>query len=152
MRTTASAAAIAAALMAASVSAEAQSGPLAVAPAAATGPFYSGQTFKAPQSCPRFPGDGITVTVRSVSEDGAAATVGVEVRCWGTVWLVNGLYQGSMRTSGTSATLTFLKSNSFGGEMRGTWQFDSGKPVFRFGESTLRAATNPLLTTGAEFR
>jgi hypothetical protein len=138
---------LAAALMAESTSAQEQTKTMAAAPAASPGPFYKGQVLKAEQSCPRFPGEGLTVTVISVAEGGQNATVMLNIKCWGTTWMRTGSFPGSI-WAGNPARLLFTNGFGYGAEMTGSWKLDNGKPVFTFSSTKLgQGYVNPPLWT-----
>lgn len=98
---------------------------------------------KAEQHCPRFPGQGVTISVESTNQLGTSGNVSVQVSCWGNWALVNGgKYRGSIATEGDTVRLRFFLAwdTKFGADLLGTWQADAtGKPLLIFKQSLLRA-------------
>lgn len=143
MRNVVRSAMLAAAFAGASVSAAAQT----IQATAPAGPqLYKGLTMKAEQHCPRFPGQGVIITVETLNQSGTGGSVSALISCWGT-WarLRNDAYRGSIAMEGNSVKLSFslpwdMRS---GANLSGTWQTDAaGRPMLVFKTSELRVEKN----------
>lgn len=155
MKSVAFAAVMSVALTAAGMSVRAQTSTAAIPAAPPAGILQQGMVFKAVQSCPRFPGDGVSISVQSASPDGMSGSISVRVNCFDRKVGVGGPFtNGSITLRGAEVRVVFFTtfSTKFGGEWTGTWTVEGGKPVLRFGQSVLRAGDGPWTTPELVFR
>ena len=118
----------------------------------------AGHKLKATQSCHRNKapkGLGVTLFIRSVSEDGRQATVGVAVDCWGDEPCTaenckQHTFKGSLTVDGASATLEFHDTLNPGrglhDPLHGRIESRDGKPAIVFGPSVIQFTEGPAET------
>jgi len=118
----------------------------------------AGHKLKAVQFCHRNKapkGLGVTLFIRSVSEDGAQATVGVLVDCWGDQACTGEscsqrVFKGSLTVEGDSATLLFRDIANPGrglhDALHGHVESREGKPAIVFGKSVIQFTEGPAET------
>jgi hypothetical protein len=118
----------------------------------------AGHKLKAVQFChshkaPK--GLGVTLFIRSVSEDGTRAQVGVAVNCWGDQACTSEncsqhTFKGSLTVDGDSATLVFRDDLNPGrglhDPIRGHVETREGKPAIVFGKSVMQFTEGPAET------
>ena len=116
------------------------------------------EELKAVQFCHRNKapkGLGVTLFIRSVSEDGAQATVGVLVDCWGDQACTGEscsqrVFKGSLTVEGDSATLLFRDIANPGrglhDALHGHVENREGKPAIVFGKSVIQFTEGPAET------
>ena len=118
----------------------------------------AGHKLRAVQSCHRNKapkGLGVTLFIRSVSEDGRQATVGVAVDCWGDEPCTaenckQHTFKGSLTLDGDQATLEFHDVLNPGrglhDPLHGHVETREGKPAIVFGKSVIQFTDGPVET------
>jgi hypothetical protein len=118
----------------------------------------AGHKLKAVQFCHRNKapaGLGVSLFIRSVSEDGTQATVGVLVDCWGDQACTGEncsqrVFKGSLTVAGDQATLLFRDINNptrgLHDALHGHVEGRDGKPAIVFGPSVIQFADGPAET------
>jgi hypothetical protein len=124
----------------------------------------AGHELKAVQFCHRNKapkGLGVTLFIRSVSEDGRQATVGVAVDCWGdepctTENCKQHTFKGSLIVDGAAATLEFHDVLNPGRGLHdallGRIETRDGKPAIVFGPSVIQFTEGPAETRELVFQ
>jgi hypothetical protein len=118
----------------------------------------AGHKLKAVQFCHRNKapkGLGVTLFIRSVSEDGTRAVVGVAVDCWGDQACTaenckQHTFRGSLTVDGDQATLLFRDdtnpARSLSDALHGHVESHDGKPAIVFGKSVIQFTDGPAET------
>ena len=118
----------------------------------------AGHKIKAVQFCHRNKapkGLGVTLFIRSVSEDGTQATVGVLVDCWGDQACTGEncsqrAFKGSLTIDGDSATLLFRDTTNpergLHDPLHGHVESREGNPAIVFGKSVIQFSDRPAET------
>ena len=118
----------------------------------------AGHKLKAVQFCHRNKapkGLGVTLFIRSVSEDGTHAQVSVAVDCWGdqactTENCNQRTFKGSLTVDGDAATLAFQDVLNPGrglhDPLHGHVESRDGKPAIVFGKSVMQFTEGPAET------
>ena len=118
----------------------------------------AGHKLKAVQFCHRNKapkGLGVSLFIRSVSEDGTQATVGVLVDCWGDQPCTGEscsqrVFKGSLAVAGDQATLLFRDITNPGrglhDALHGHVESRDGKPAIVFGPSVIQFTDGPAET------
>jgi hypothetical protein len=118
----------------------------------------AGHKLKAVQFCHRNKapkGLGVTLFIRSVSEDGTHATVSVAVDCWGDQACTaencsQRSFKGALTVDGGSATLAFRDTlnpeRGLHEAIHGHVESREGKPAIVFGKSVIQFTDGPAET------
>jgi hypothetical protein len=118
----------------------------------------AGHKLKAVQFCHRNKapkGLGVTLFIRSVSEDGTRAQVGVAVDCWGDEACTaenckQHTFRGSLTIDGDSATLLFRDATNpargLSDALHGHVESREGRPAIVFGKSVIQFTDGPAET------
>jgi hypothetical protein len=124
----------------------------------------AGHKLRAAQFCHRHrghKGEGVTLYIRSVSESGTRAQVGVAIACWGDAACTSEscdqhTLKGSLTVEGESAALEFRDSgNPQRGvlePLRGRLELREGKPALVFGKSVMQFTGGPIETPELVFQ
>ncbi len=134
------------------------------APALAQALLSAGHKLRAAQFCPRHKGhkgEGVTLYVRSVSEDGTRADVGVAIACWGDAACTTAdcgqhTFKGALTLDGDRAALIFHDignpQRGLPQPMHGRIETREGKPALVFGRSVVQFSGGPVETPELVFQ